>query len=61
MYEFERPAHVVYPDAGDLRSDRIRQLYEYWLSKCRDGRLPSRNDIEPGDMGRNLPLGDETR
>lgn len=25
-------------------------LYDYWRSKCREGRLPSREDIDPSDL-----------
>lgn len=33
-----------------------RQIFEYWNSKSRNGRLPSRGDINPCDFPRLLPL-----
>ena len=30
-------------------------LYDYWRSKCHDGRLPSRDDICPADIRKFLP------
>lgn len=30
--------------------ERLKQLVDYWRSKCRDGRLPSRVDIDPLDL-----------
>jgi hypothetical protein len=39
-----------------------RQLYQYWLSKCADGRPPSRSDIDPmidiPQLAKNLMLVD---
>lgn len=32
-----------------------REAYLYWKSKCRDGRLPSRTDIDPIDIPKILP------
>jgi hypothetical protein len=32
-----------------------RQLYDYWLSRVQERRLPSRDDISPADFGRLLP------
>lgn len=34
---------------------RLRRFYEYWLSKCRSGRLPSRADIDPVEIPELLP------
>ncbi|PHR59174.1 MAG: histidine kinase [Robiginitomaculum sp.] len=31
-------------------------LYDYWRSKCRNGRLPSRQDIDPADICEQLPM-----
>jgi len=31
-------------------------LYDYWRSKCRDGNLPSRHDINPADIAAQLPM-----
>ena len=33
-----------------------RSFYEYWRTKCREGRLPSRSDIDPGEMGPHLSM-----
>lgn len=39
------------PDDWDrslaIESPLLRQLHRYWLSRCRDGDLPARADIEP--------------
>jgi len=44
---FEFPAHARHP--------ALRRLYDYWLQKCRAlGRLPSRPEIDPGEMKRIL-------
>lgn len=32
-----------------------RHLYDYWLTKCREDRLPSRQDVKPGDFRLLLP------
>jgi hypothetical protein len=32
-----------------------RQLYDYWVSRARGRRMPSREDISPADFGRLLP------
>lgn len=34
---------------------KLRRLYDYWRSRCRDGRLPSRHDIDPLDIPDLLP------
>jgi len=31
-------------------------IYDYWRSKCRSGRLPSREDIDPSDIRAHLPM-----
>ncbi len=31
-------------------------LYDYWRSKCRNGQLPSRSDIDPSDIYQHLPM-----
>jgi hypothetical protein len=41
--------------ADQIESRLIRQLFEYWQSKCRDGRLPRRADIDPGEIPRLMP------
>ncbi|WP_017930122.1 PAS domain-containing protein [Robiginitomaculum antarcticum] len=32
-----------------------REIYDYWRSKCKDGCLPSRRDINPLDIAAHLP------
>jgi len=41
------PAHL--PDT------KLRRLYDYWRSLARDGRVPSRRDIDPIDIPELLP------
>lgn len=55
MYELERPPHRVYAGPDEARSDRIRELHRYWLSKCRDGLLPTRRAIDPAEIRNLLP------
>lgn len=31
-------------------------LYDYWRSKCRKGKLPSRYDINPSEIHEQLPM-----
>lgn len=31
-------------------------VYDYWRSKCREGRLPCRADIDPADIVEHLPM-----
>lgn len=33
-----------------------QSFYDYWRAKCRQGRLPSRSDIDPGELGPHLSL-----
>jgi hypothetical protein len=33
-----------------LSDPKIRKVYDYWSSKCRDGALPKRSDIDPVDI-----------
>lgn len=33
-----------------------RELYDYWRSKCVEGRLPARADIDPIEVHRLMPL-----
>ncbi len=42
--EFEYP---VPPEADDAE---LRLMWDYWLARSRDGRLPARGDIEPLDL-----------
>ncbi len=43
------------PDWLERASANVRELYEYWRSKCRSERLPSRADIDPVDIPHLLP------
>lgn len=31
-------------------------IYDYWRSKCRNGRLPAREDLDPGEFRAHLPM-----
>jgi hypothetical protein len=55
MYELERPPHRLYAGPEEAQSERIRELHRYWLSKCRDGRLPTRGAIDPAELRPLLP------
>jgi hypothetical protein len=55
MYELERPPHRVYAAPDEAQHERIRELHRYWLSKCRDGLLPSRSAIDPAEIRPLLP------
>ncbi|HEY4134923.1 MAG TPA: PAS domain-containing protein [Alphaproteobacteria bacterium] len=33
-----------------LSDPKIRKVYDYWTSKCRDGALPKRSDIDAVDI-----------
>jgi hypothetical protein len=37
-----------FPD--DARHPALRQFYDYWVSKCVDGRPPARHDVDPVEM-----------
>lgn len=41
--------------ADQIESRLIRQLFLYWQSKCRDGRLPRRADIDAAEIPRLMP------
>ncbi len=30
-----------------IRTEPLREIYRYWQSKCRDGVVPSRDDLDP--------------
>jgi hypothetical protein len=55
MYELERPPHRVYDGLAEAKSERIRELHRYWLSKHRDGALPSRSAVDPAEIRALLP------
>ena len=43
-------------DPSQFKSPPVRRLAEYWFSKVAPGRLPSRADIKPEEMRRDLPF-----
>jgi hypothetical protein len=55
MYELERPPHRLHAGPHEAQAERIRDLHRYWLSKCRDGRLPTRAAIDPAEIRALLP------
>ena len=42
-------------DPAELPDNKLRRLYDYWHSRCRDGGYPSRLDIDPLDIPELLP------
>ena len=40
----------TYPVPPDLDDPKFQRMFEYWLSKFRDGRLPARADIDPVEI-----------
>jgi len=36
-------------------NDGMKRIYDYWMSHRKNGRLPKREDIEPGDVSDLLP------
>ncbi len=46
-------ANRVY--SGDEAMAAHRELVQYWMSKCKDGQLPGRQDIHPRDFIKHLP------
>lgn len=45
-----QPRELVYPVPSELDDSRFRWLFQYWVERCRDGRLPGRPDIDPLDF-----------
>ena len=43
---------MLSPD--QLHDAELRELYDYWLSKCQDGGLPARRDIDAVEIPRLL-------
>lgn len=41
--------------ADRMRSPIVREAFDYWHSKCVEGRLPARIDIDPTEIPRVLP------
>ena len=46
------PADTIYDSVQRVRSPLIREMLEYWQSKCADGRLPRPGDIDPTEIPR---------
>lgn len=44
------------PSDRDLKDPRLLRLRRYWLGLRDDGRLPSRDDVDPADLVPVLPL-----
>jgi len=40
---------------AQLGHPMMRRLFDYWRGKCRDGRLPGRQDVDPLDIPELLP------
>jgi len=55
MYALERPPHLSSAALDDVRSPRIRELHDYWKSKCNDVVPPPRSAIEPAEIRALLP------
>jgi hypothetical protein len=55
MYALERPPHLSFAALDDVKSPRIRALYDYWKSKCNDVVPPPRSAIEPAEIRPLLP------
>jgi hypothetical protein len=56
MFALQRPPHLSSTALDDVQSPRIRQLYEYWRSKCNDVIPPPRSAIEPAEIRPLLPF-----
>ena len=54
MYALERPPHLS-TTLDDIHAPRIRELHDYWKSRCSDVTPPPRCAIEPADIRRLLP------
>ena len=55
MFALERPPHLSFAALDDVKSPRIRALYDYWKSKCNDVVPPPRSAIEPAEIRPLLP------
>jgi hypothetical protein len=55
MYALERPPHLSSAALDDVKSTRIRALFDYWKSKCNDVVPPPRSAIEPAEIRPLLP------
>lgn len=40
--------------AAVIRAPLLERLLDFWISRCRDGELPSRADIEPREIGADM-------
>ncbi len=47
--------YTGYVTPSEPSAPGLRQLLEYWQSKCCNGRLPARADIDPADLSFILP------
>lgn len=45
----------IITSADQIASPRLQQLYDYWQSKRREGRLPRRADIDPTEIPQLMP------
>lgn len=45
----------IITSADQIDSPRLRQLYDYWLSKRNGNRLPRRADIDPTEIPQLMP------
>ncbi len=34
-----------------ITSEMVRRFHQFWLSRCKDGRLPRKSDMDPVEMG----------
>ena len=55
MYALERPPHLSTTALDEVHAPRIRELHDYWKSRCSDVAPPPRSAIEPADIRRLLP------
>jgi hypothetical protein len=55
MFALERPPHQRSAALDDVESPRIRELHDYWKSKCNDVVPPPRSAIEPAEIRPLLP------
>ncbi len=55
MYALERPPHHSSAALDEVKSPRIRELHDYWKSKCNDVVPPPRSAIEPAEIRKLLP------
>lgn len=49
------PFQEFSPVLDGITSPRIRRLFAYWQTKCAGRAMPTRDDIEPGEIRELLP------